>query len=94
MGVKLFILLKGIQTALQFKFLLISAGGLAIQAVKFWMALRNKKDDHHEEIVYKNPYGAGEEYSSPGGAPYGGDYHGRSFDGQNLAYSQQVPAAM
>ncbi|XP_030756861.1 uncharacterized protein LOC115882762 isoform X2 [Sitophilus oryzae] len=94
---KLGILLKALQTAIQFKFLLVSVGTFAIQAVKFWTNFRNKKnDDHHEEIVYKNPYG-GDEYSSPpgavGGGPYGGEYNGvgRNLrDSTKMAYSGQI----
>lgn len=72
---KLAILLKVLQTAMQFKFLLISLGGFAIQAAKFWMSIRQQKDHGHEEIVYKNPYSSGtEEYSSPG---YGAEYNAR-----------------
>ncbi|CAG9766485.1 unnamed protein product [Ceutorhynchus assimilis] len=87
---KLSVVLKVLQTAMQFKFMLISLGGFVIQAAKLWMSVRNKKDMHgHEEIVYKSPYGTDAEYSSPpGGAVYGtGDYNARS--GQDMAYASQ-----
>lgn len=91
---KLAVLLKFLQTAMQFKFLLISLGGFAIQAVKFWMSIKNNDHDHNhnEEIVYKNPYssgGDGLEYSSPGGAPYGGGEFNAARSAQDLAYSSQ-----
>ncbi|KAH1014870.1 hypothetical protein HUJ05_012682 [Dendroctonus ponderosae] len=92
---KLAVLLKVLQTAMQFKFLLISLGGFAIQAAKFWMSIRNQKEHGHDEIVYKNPYTSGtEEYSSPGGAPYGAEYNARRRRrrvANPLAYSMQAP---
>ncbi|XP_066158438.1 uncharacterized protein [Euwallacea fornicatus] len=90
---KFSILLKVLQTAMQFKFLLISLGGFAIQAAKMWISLKNqnKEHGHHEEIVYKNPYGAGnDEFSSPGGSPYGGEYNA-ARSAQGLVYSMQRP---
>ncbi|XP_076259018.1 uncharacterized protein LOC143195614 isoform X2 [Rhynchophorus ferrugineus] len=90
---KLGILLKVLQTAMQFKFLLISVATFAIQAFKFWTNLKNK-NDHHEEIVYKNPYLSGDEYSSPGGgSSYGGEYNAaRNFpSAQHMAYSHHAP---
>lgn len=85
---KLGILLKVLQTAMQFKFLLVSVGTFAIQAFKFWTNPKNKSD-HHEEVVYKNPYFSGDEYSSP----YGGEYNAaRNFpSAQRRAYAQQAP---
>lgn len=83
---KLGIILKVLQTAMQFKFLLISLGGFAIQAAKFWMNIRNKREHGHEEIIYKNPYSSNDEYAGPGGSPYGGEYNaGRSA--QEIAYA-------
>ncbi|XP_050295646.1 uncharacterized protein LOC126735629 isoform X3 [Anthonomus grandis grandis] len=83
---KLAIILKALQTAMQFKFLLISLGTFAIQGTKLWMSIRNKHN-HHEEIVYKNPYTSGEEYPSTGSA-YGGEYNA-ARSAHEIAYSVQ-----
>ncbi|XP_060536277.1 uncharacterized protein LOC132708155 isoform X3 [Cylas formicarius] len=91
---KIAVVLKVLQTAMQFKFLLISAGGFAIQAAKLWMNLRNNKNEHHEEIVYKNPYSSGGEewQGGPGGPP--GVYNARSIrEVHELVYGRHKPVA-
>ncbi|KAJ8955835.1 hypothetical protein NQ318_005379 [Aromia moschata] len=89
---KLNLLLRAIETAIKFKFLLVAVGGLLIHGVKLWMDLKaNKKHDHDEGgVVYRNPYEHGGDWNSGGPEYHSRSYH-RTEGAQNLAYSQSKP---
>ncbi|KAJ8941682.1 hypothetical protein NQ314_010328 [Rhamnusium bicolor] len=90
---KVLVLVKLFEAALKFKFLLVSVGGFIINAIKFWFDLKAKKQHQDENIVYRNPYEHGGDWSS--GGP--GEYNARAYDikqeyAQNLAFSGHKPA--
>ncbi|VEN37812.1 unnamed protein product [Callosobruchus maculatus] len=91
---KIFLLVRVFEAALKFKLLMLAVVTVAFQGVKLYLDIKANKEHHHEEgIIYKNPFEAaapgGESWSGPGVSNIPGEYHGRKFEGQDMAYSQQ-----